>query len=199
MPFVFNIGLLLISGLVWLGIAAFLFLERKNDLLYLFFFTIFFIYIVKVLDYTVIQFQMLILLKYFMPNLMLQGVATGESINLIPLITLSGEGIKTSLLNVLLFVPFGFGLPFVKRISLKKIILAGALFSICIELLQFVTGHFAQTTFRIADINDVLFNTLGSFLGGVLCIVFVLLYRKAVLKWRLKDPFSRYINERVIL
>jgi glycopeptide antibiotics resistance protein len=134
-----------------------------------------------------------------MPNLMLQGVATGESINLIPIITLTGEGMKTSFLNVLLFVPFGFGLPFVMNTSLKKIVILGAFFSMGIEFLQFLSGYLAQITFRIADINDVLFNTLGSLIGGLLCLVFATLYRQAALKRGLKDLFSRYINERVIL
>ncbi|WP_420838687.1 VanZ family protein [Acididesulfobacillus acetoxydans] len=40
--------------------------------------------------------------------------------------------------NVLLLLPFGFGLPFITRVNFKTVIWKGALFSVSIELLQFV-------------------------------------------------------------
>jgi glycopeptide antibiotics resistance protein len=101
---------------------------------------------------------------------MLRGQTAAESLNLIPLFTLSLNDLKTSLLNVLLFVPFGFGLPFISNFSMRKIILLGALFSITIELLQFITGLIAHMTFRVADINDVIFNTLGTVVGYLLVL-----------------------------
>jgi glycopeptide antibiotics resistance protein len=45
---------------------------------------------------------------------------------------------------------------------MKKIAVIGALFGIVIEFLQLITGFIARITFRIADINDVIFNTLVS-------------------------------------
>ncbi|HWC57753.1 MAG TPA: VanZ family protein [Candidatus Paceibacterota bacterium] len=135
---------------------------------------------------------MLLFLKHFMPNLMLRGVEGGRSINLIPLATLTTRDITTSLLNIALFVPFGFGLPFVTNLSLKKVVIAGALFSIGIELLQLVTGLVAHMTFRVADINDVLFNTLGVIIGYVLFVGFARMFRN----WKTTNPILRYIAER---
>jgi glycopeptide antibiotics resistance protein len=168
----FDLLIVFIFGLIWLGLITFLRLERNTNLVYLIFFTIFYVYLFKVLDYTLFQFQPLIFLKFFMPNLMLQGQAAGNDINLIPLITLTSGDLKTSLLNILLFVPFGFGLSFITNLSMKRTVLAGAFFSIGIEFLQFITGFIAKITFRIADINDVIFNILGVVIGYILFIGF---------------------------
>src|SRR6185369_5588894 len=108
----FDLLVAFLFGLVWLGIALFLWFKKKKSITYLLFFTIFYIYFYKVLDYTLLQFQSLLLLKHFAPNLMLRGADASQSFNLIPLMTLTFDDIKTSLLNILLMLPFGFGLPF---------------------------------------------------------------------------------------
>lgn len=184
-------------GLIWFGTLTLLRLKKKKGFVYLVFFTIFYIYIVKVLDYTIFQFQSLLLLKYFMPNLILNGQAAEKSINLIPLITLTPLDLKTSLLNILLLIPFGFGLPFITNFRLKKIVFMGALFSISIELLQLITGLAAKTTFRIADINDVIFNTIGAAIGYIFFLGFMSIYRHISHKRKIPaNPFLRYIAER---
>lgn len=167
-----NLDLLLIvfSAIIWLGMLLFLKLKKQKTAIYLLFFTIFFIYIYKVLDYTLFQFQSLLILKYLVPNLILNGQAHGKELNLIPLLTLTSEDLKTSFLNVFLFLPFGFGLPFITNFRLKQISLAALLCSVLIELLQLSTGLLAQITFRIADINDVIFNTLGAIIGYLIFI-----------------------------
>jgi glycopeptide antibiotics resistance protein len=163
----------------------------------LIFFTIFYVYIVKVLDYTLFQFQSLILLKYFMPDLMLNGQPAGKEFNLIPIITLTLQDLKTSLLNILLLIPFGFGLPFITNFRMKKIVVMGAFFSIVIEFLQLITGFIAKITFRIADINDVIFNTVGVAIGYILFVGCVRLYRHLSHNWEISaHPILRYIAER---
>jgi hypothetical protein len=98
----FDLLTVLLFGLIWIGIVTFLRLKKKKSLAYFIFFTIFYIYIVKVLDYTLFQFQSLVLLKYFMPDLILNGQTVGKNMNLIPLVTLTPQDLKTSLLNILL-------------------------------------------------------------------------------------------------
>jgi glycopeptide antibiotics resistance protein len=187
----------LLCGLIWLGFVTFLRLKKKKSLAYLIFFTIFYVYIVKVLDYTLIQFQSLVLLKHFMPGLILNGQTAGEDMNLIPLITLTAQDLKTSLLNILLLIPFGFGLPFITNFRMKKIVVIGALFSILVEFLQLITGHMAKVTFRIADINDVIFNTVGVAIGYILFVGFVRIYRHISHNWENSaNPILRYIAER---
>lgn len=171
----FNVLTTVIFGLILAGVLVYLRVKKNKSWTYLLLFSLLSIYFFKVLDYTLLQYQSLILLQLFAPNLMLNGQEAGQAINLVPLVSLTSDDIKTSLLNILLFVPFGFLLPFVKKLSLGKIIALGALFSLFIELAQLLTGLFAKTTFRVADINDLLFNTAGAAIGYGL----FMLYRHA--------------------
>ena len=180
--------------LLWLGISVFLRIKKKKSFVYLLFFTIFFVYLYKVIDYTLLQFQSLLLLKHFLPGLMLNGLSAGKSINIVPLFTLAAQDIKTSLLNILMMMPFGFGLPFISSFRMKKVVLAGFYLSIVIELLQFITGFLANTTFRVADINDIIFNTLGVAIGYVLFVVFIRICRRLFSSWNF--PIMEYIKHR---
>lgn len=192
-----NISALCLVGLIWIGMIIFLRLKQKKSFVYLLFFSVFYVYIIKVLDYTLFQLQSLILLKQFTSGLMLNGIKPGESLNLIPLIMLRLEDVRTSLLNILLMMPFGFGLPFITNWRLKKVVLLGTFFSIGIEFLQFITGRIAGITFRIADINDVIFNTLGVTIGYMLFIGFIRTYRRIFHNWKiLGNPILRYIAKR---
>jgi glycopeptide antibiotics resistance protein len=193
----FDVLTVLLFGLIWIGIVTFLRLKMKKSPAYWIFFTIFYVYMAKVLDYTLFQFQSLILLKYFMPGLMLNGQAVGKSMNLIPLITLTPQDLETSLLNILLLMPFGFGLPFITNFRMQKIVVMGALFSIVIEFLQLITGYIAKITFRVADINDVIFNTAGVTIGYMLFVGFVRIYRHISHHSEISaHPILRYIAER---
>ncbi|OJV99264.1 MAG: hypothetical protein BGO39_17165 [Chloroflexi bacterium 54-19] len=171
--------------------------KKKKSFVYLVFFTLFYVYIYKVLDYTLFQFQSLILLKYFQPNLILKGETADKSLNLIPLATLTFHDLETSLLNILLFIPFGFGLPFITNLDFKRIIVFGTLFSIVIEFVQLLTGILAKITFRIADVNDVIFNTVGAATGYILFIAFMRIYRRLSRNRDVaSNPILRYIAER---
>ena len=193
----FDLLTVLFFGLIWTGIVTFLWLKKRKSLAYLIFFTIFYVYIVKVLDYTLLQFQSLILLKLFMPDLILNGQTVGKSMNLIPLIMLTTQDLQTSLLNILLLIPFGFGLPFITNFRMKKTVVIGALFSIVIEFLQLITGFMAKITFRIADINDVIFNTVGVVIGYILFVGFVRIFRHRSYNWEISaNTIVRYIAER---
>ena len=194
---VIDLTIIGLFSLIWLGIVAFLRLKRGTSFIYLSFFTIFFVYLFNVLDYTLFQFQSLLLLQYVMPNLMLRGLADGDSLNLVPLLALRAEDVGTSLLNILLFLPFGFGLPFITALRMKRTVVAGMLLSIGIELLQWATGRMAGMTFRIADINDVLFNTIGAAIGYLLFIGFILVCRRMVRTWITPvHPIVRYVTGR---
>src|SRR3954467_7759845 len=118
----FDVLTVLFFGLIWVGIVTFLRLKKKKSFVSLVLFTIFYIYLFKVFDYTLFQFQSLLLLKLFMPQLILQGQSANQSLNLIPFFTLTRYDINTSFLNILLFIPFGFGLPFITDFRAKKVI-----------------------------------------------------------------------------
>ncbi len=176
----FDTVLIIISALIWLAITAYLRIKKKKDFAWLLFFTIFYIYFLKVLDYTLFQYQSLLIIKSINPNIILNGTTAGEEVNLIPLMTLTSRDIQTSVLNILLFIPFGSGLPFITNLRMKKILGTGALVSISIELLQLVSGYLGGITFRVTDINDVLFNTAGVAIGYALFRVFSLTYQMVI-------------------
>jgi glycopeptide antibiotics resistance protein len=70
----------------------------------------------------------------------------------------------------------------------------GGLVSIGIELLQLMSGLVAKITFRVADINDVIFNTLGVLIGYMLFVGFVRVYRHLSRNWKIAaNPILRYI------
>ncbi|PFH87095.1 VanZ family protein [Bacillus sp. AFS088145] len=89
------------------------------------------------------------------------GVSKG-GLNLIPLKMFNEfSSVKQFIVNIfgniILFVPFGFILTSIKRS--KKVILIGLFLSVSIEVLQFMMS------FRTSDIDDVILNTLGTFIG----------------------------------
>ena len=192
-----GLSAIIIVSLVWIGITLFLRSKKKKDLVYLLFFTIFYLYLVVVLDLTLYRYQYLLLLKHFTPGLILHGLAASKRLNLIPLITLTPKDVKTSLLNILLFVPFGFLLPFITKFRMRIVVVTGALFSIAIELTQLVTGLLAKLTFRVADINDVIFDTAGAAVGYILFIGLMRMYRHTSYNRKmLANEVLRYIAER---
>lgn len=193
-----DLSTILLCGLIWLGVAAFLRLKKRKSFVYLLFFTIFYVYIVAVLDYTVFQFQSLFLLSHLnQHHLMLKGRTVAEEVNLVPLVKLRLADLKTSLLNILMLIPFGFGLPFITKLQMKKVVIAGALFSAILELLQLLTGLIAHMTFRTADINDVIFNTLGATVGYLLFVRFMRTYRRMHHGGKIaENPVMRHIAER---
>lgn len=94
-------------------------------------------------------------------------------------------------------MPFGFGLPFITSFRMKKVVISGLLLSIVIESLQLVTGFTANTTFRVADINDLIFNTLGVAIGYMIFVGFVRTFRNISYNWKISaNPIMRYIADR---
>ena len=65
--------------------------------------------------------------------------------------------------NVVVFMPFGFFVPSLKKWSFVRVVLTGFLFSLAVETVQLVTkvGTF--------DVDDLFLNTIGVTLG---CIMF---------------------------
>lgn len=79
-----------------------------------------------------------------------------------------------TILNILLFIPFGFlSAVIFKKLRNKWIygVLIGLIFTIIIEFLQLFTGRFVQ-------LEDILMNTLGTYIGYWICIYIVYLKNK---------------------
>ncbi|MEH7350773.1 VanZ family protein [Gottfriedia acidiceleris] len=149
-------------------------IKFKKDIVYLLFFSIMYIYICNVLNYT--QFPIYV----FQTDRDI--IRLHVSINLVPLINLTMEDFETSLLNVLMTIPFGFGLPFITKSTFKKIALAGLLIGLIIESLQGIIGLLNGYTFRVVDINDVLFNFTGTIIGYSIFKLFSYLFKLTIKK-----------------
>lgn len=92
--------------------------------------------------------------------------------NLIPIIDIVNsplDYIRNTVLNIALFVPFGFLLPTVWKEyrSLSTVALAGLMLSVLIEVLQIFT-------FRLTDVDDLITNTAGAVLGFYMVRLFSL-------------------------
>lgn len=85
-----------------------------------------------------------------------------RNINLVPFAYMFSD-YRSSLLNVLLFMPLGFFLPVLWKRFCPFLwsVLFGLAFSLSIELMQLFT-------FRATDINDLMTNTVGTILGWCL-------------------------------
>ncbi|MGN0683556.1 MAG: VanZ family protein, partial [Oscillospiraceae bacterium] len=80
------------------------------------------------------------------------------------------------ILNVFMFVPFGFMLPILwKRANLLRVVLIGFLSSLFIE---FVQGFM----YRDSTIDDIVCNTLGALLGYILYLLIKRLFPNFVAK-----------------
>ena len=76
--------------------------------------------------------------------------------------------LRNIILNILLFIPFGYLLPSLfPRLRWWQVVLLGLAFSLCIELLQLITK------LGYADVDDLINNTLGAAIGW-LCYKLIL-------------------------
>ena len=78
------------------------------------------------------------------------------------------------LLNILLFVPFGFLLPIIsdRFRNLWLITLTGFIFSTGIETMQYITGR------GLTEVDDVINNTAGALVGYFIYAIMMYLCKK---------------------
>jgi glycopeptide antibiotics resistance protein len=99
-----------------------------------------------------------------------EGGSFWSTVNLVPGRFAGFEtlAIKQSAYNVLMALPFGFGLPFLVRVSWRRAAWSAVLFGTTIECLQLLISLAIGFPYRVVDINDLLFNGLGVILGFAL-------------------------------
>jgi glycopeptide antibiotics resistance protein len=110
------------------------------------------------------------------------NIAPLHEINLIPFRAVSSKmSALEEMANIVLFLPFGFFLPFFWKQygAVWRTIGAGFLFSGCIELSQLLNR-------RITDIDDLIMNTLGVFFGWT---IFTFCQKRFSRKWE-REPIG---------
>ncbi len=145
------LGLILIFALVgW-------YLKNKlsKNRLYLIFYGFFSLYLIALCSNTI--FPLAYFGHEFPPNLW-------QSIRCIPFVDLLKW---ESLMNLCMLIPFGFAIPFMRKIpNVKHMIPAILIPGVMIELIQFLSGLIsAGYTWRLIDINDYLVYSFGIALG----------------------------------
>lgn len=105
------------------------------------------------------------------------------NLNLIPFLYMF-SALDTTLMNVVLFIPLGFFLPILwqELNSVCKVTLAGLMLSLSIEIQQIFT-------LRATDINDLMTNTLGAFLGFCGARMVMLLCPAPIPKRKIQELF----------
>lgn len=147
------------------GIAALIvlliFLRRKGkSLSYLIFFSLFCLYLIQVFSVAVFPFPIGTPVENFKPN-----------INLIPFDfgycdpRARDQCFRQIYENILLTIPFGFGINFLARVKPKHLFWLAAGVGATLELIQLAVSLIFRTSFRVVDINDLLLNALGVLIG----------------------------------
>jgi glycopeptide antibiotics resistance protein len=132
----------------------------KHSLSYLIFFSIFWVYLLAVVQAVIFP----IAINTDNGN----GLFT-PSINLIPFYfgscPMPDVCIRDMLENIILTIPFGFGINFLVRVKSKNILWPALAVGLGFELSQLVISLVFKSGFRTVDINDVIFNCTGVLLG----------------------------------
>lgn len=75
----------------------------------------------------------------------------------------NGDAIFQVIINIIMFIPFGYLLPQVKKLNFFQVVLLAFLFTLSIELLQPILN-----SWRISDVTDVITNTIGGIVGYII-------------------------------
>lgn len=182
----FNYKQIVIFVIIYIVLLLIMTMRLKKNLHFLTFFTLFFIYIVYVIDIT--QFP---IYSTDIEREIIGSVGLNNGINLVPLKDFYN---MTSVYNIILFIPFGFLLPFILKRNFQKTILLGFSFSFAVEMLQLIIAIIVGYPSRVTDINDLIFNTLGSVIGFIFFSIFSKIFKK-IFK-NSSDSFILYICNR---
>ena len=155
----------MLLGIVVLGIILLVLWRTKHSLSYRALFSIFWLYLMMVAALTIFP--------LFSP---LEGESRRSisdilsRVNLVPFhqmpstrfsFRLRGEMVA----NILMTIPFGLLFPLVARIKPWVFPLLAMGIGLAIELTQLTLNIYGGNTFRVADINDVIFNFTGAMIG----------------------------------
>ena len=155
---------------------------RKHNLSYLLFFSVFWLYLLAVVQVVVFPFAI---------NADYSGSVFKPSINLIPFYFGSCSVMpelctRNVIENILLTMPLGFGISFLVKIKPKTILWLSIAIGLGFELVQLFISLTFKSGFRTADINDAIFNAVGAMLGYGLFRVFSWAYLKTTAHFDIK-------------
>lgn len=187
MVYLFNDKVILISAIIYVIVLVILKCFSKQKTVFYIFFTLMYIYVNLVIKYT----QFPIYNDEFQKSI-LGPFSIEKNFNFVPFKDFFH---RSSLYNIIMFVPFGFLLPLVLKTNFPKVFLAGLGFCSILECIQAIVGAAAGYSTRIIDVNDLICNTLGAVIGYGLFTVFRGILEKIWGKKQSKDFILSYILE----
>lgn len=186
---IFFSGWILYSFIILYLLIIFLLKFRfKKSYTYILFFSIMYVYLYHLINIT----QFPIYIDDFQREV-LGGQNVWKEMNLIPF---KNVFYMASILNIIMTIPLGFGLPFLIKHNLKKVVIIGFFAGFFLEAMQLLTALYAGYTFRVIDINDLIFNWLGTLIGYLIVFkLFKYLFDYFVKKLEIKqNTIIRYIS-----
>ncbi|WP_067836624.1 VanZ family protein [Amphibacillus sediminis] len=180
----FNYSFRLLSALVFILLAFYLRLKKLRSFSYLLFFGAFYFYMMLVINYT--QFPIITDLDPTYHSL-------SEAFVFVP--NHPFTDFNTSMfLNTLLTIPFGFLVPFLKKVNFKLIFKYGLILTLSIELLQLSVYLLLGAHNRHIDINDFIYNMFGVILGYFLFKLFCVIFLSLMTKFKIdSNTFLEFI------
>ena len=175
------------NGLAWLIgmaiLAVLLFVMQRRGIFYFFFFSVFWVYLLVLVSVTVfpIPLGMDGGFRYETIWAQIDSMFHYSGLNLIPLYfgncwdlpRACAVGIYE---NILMTVPFGFGINFIARLRSRDFLWLALAVGLMIEVTQFALDLIFGGVYRSVDVNDVLFNGLGVWIGVGLFFGFARLF-----------------------
>lgn len=111
---------------------------------------------------------------------MMRTIPFETGVNFIPFYVSSTATLESVLwewgLNLVLLVPFGFGISFLVPLRPKQVLWLAPLVGLSLEVMQLLIGLMVGYPYRVIDINDAIMNTLGFWVGYGLFRLFALGY-----------------------
>lgn len=185
----FGIGFLLLAALL-IGLRS-----QKRRYSYLFFFSIFWVYLLFAVKEAI--FPIHIPTESPVPGFWL------PEINVLPLncsqTQMPGLCYRTVLENILLTIPFGFGIRFLGRWKPRQLLGLAVMGGAGFETVQWIIALITKSSFRVIDINDVFLNTAGVLIGYAGFWIFARIY-PALIRWLKITPrgILAYLMEMVL-
>ena len=172
--------------------------HQTQNVSYLFCFSIFWIYLLIVVGLTL--FPIPLLENIVATPIDQRMIFTLAHVNLIPFKYFNDIFpsliFREILTNILLTVPFGFGISFITRGKPGDIFRLAIVPGLAIESAQLAISLRIGGPYRTVDITDVLLNVIGVLLGYGLFRVFAWLYKELTQQFKIKHRgFSAYIYD----
>jgi glycopeptide antibiotics resistance protein len=166
---------------------------RKFNSIYLFVFFLFSLYIIFVIDKTLFP----ILITDYDQGEFFHPCA---GINLIPFYF--GRSIISRIIyyqviaNILLTIPFGFGLSFVVKVRARAFLWLPFAVGFGIEFVQFMISLVLGYLYRVIDVNDVIMNAIGVLIGYAFFRIFSIIILSSLKRDNMKKVgIVKFITE----